>query len=82
LHKLKRMLQFGNIDGSWKVDRPESLASTIHSILVGEIIKLLIEPSEEAAQLALLRIYDHLEKLLVIPAESLSALESSLRSDK
>ena len=64
IDRLSRILLFGNIDGSWNIDHPEEVASTIHSILVGEVIKLLIEPSEMASTEAQQRIAKHFSKLI------------------
>lgn len=45
--KIDLLIQRGNLDGSWQVDDTYEIAKSLHSLLVGEIIKLLIEPTEE-----------------------------------
>lgn len=64
LQKLTWIINFGNIDGSWKMDDAKGLAETIHSILVGEVIKLLIDPSEAASENAQERISKYFKKLI------------------
>ena len=65
LLRLKRILNFGNIDRSWAVQDVDALAETIHSLLVGEVIKILIEPDQQAAQIAFERMINLFKKLTV-----------------
>ncbi len=63
LNRIRRMLHFGNIDGSWKLEDPNAYAETVHSIIVGEIIKVLIEPQFETEQGRTTRIFSHVMRL-------------------
>ena len=44
--RIAEILDVGNRDGSWKINDVTDIANQIHSLLLGELIKLLIEPRE------------------------------------
>ena len=48
--KIDSIIQRGNLDGSWATTDTDELARSLHSLLVGEIIKLLIEPQVESSE--------------------------------
>ena len=66
--KIDLLIQRGNIDGSWSVESStsniSSLAKTLHSLLVGEIIKILLEPDSENVQIIFQRLRSHYLTLL------------------
>ena len=64
MNRIKLILLQGNVDGSWKIADIESIANTIHSLIVGEIIKILIEPRLESQQERTARVYAHVLLLL------------------
>ncbi len=64
LAKLKLILQLGNLDGSWTLVDIDREANTIHSLIVGEVIKTLIEPEAEGQSERTSRIDRHVQRLL------------------
>ena len=64
LAKIKYILDLGNIDGSWKIADTNAMAITVHSLVVGEIIKLLIEPKAEPKEIRLARVTSDIAKIL------------------
>lgn len=62
--RIERYLIRGTRDGSWKLEEPRDMAYIIHSLLVGEIIKLIIEPREYSQEVRLKRILSAVGKLL------------------
>jgi AcrR family transcriptional regulator len=64
LGNLDRILQFGNMDGSWKISKTLVLSSTIHSLIAGEIFKFLISPQEEEHGTKIKRITNAITSLI------------------
>lgn len=60
LNRLQELLQRGNLERAWKVSNVEKKALTIHSLMIGEIIKLIIEPQSEKLDQRIQRITDDL----------------------
>jgi AcrR family transcriptional regulator len=64
--KLKMILHLGNLDGSWNLIHIDHEANTIHSLIVGEVIKTLIEPEAESQTERTVRVDNHVQRLLGI----------------
>ncbi|MGZ3770979.1 MAG: TetR/AcrR family transcriptional regulator [Bdellovibrio sp.] len=55
--RIELILQRGHLDKSWEIQQSHEVAKSLHSIMVGEIIKLIIEPKEETSMQRLNRVY-------------------------
>jgi len=64
IKKIDILVQRGNLDGSWNASDTYEIAQSLHSLLAGEIIKLLIEPESENPKEIFLRIQKIYLKLL------------------
>ncbi|MBL7542754.1 MAG: TetR/AcrR family transcriptional regulator [Bdellovibrionaceae bacterium] len=45
--RIHALIAQGNRENSWNIKNPKEKAITIHSLLVGEIFKMIIEPTEQ-----------------------------------
>jgi hypothetical protein len=50
LLRVKTLIVRGNREGAWKVKSPDDTAYSVHSLLVGEIFKIIIHPKEESTR--------------------------------
>ncbi|MBN8536511.1 MAG: TetR/AcrR family transcriptional regulator [Deltaproteobacteria bacterium] len=64
LNKVRRIILLGNLDKSWNISDVQDVAENIHSLIVGEVIKTLIEPKAEIQMHRTDRIYAAVSKLL------------------
>lgn len=62
--RISRILTLGNLDHSWKVEEIGEMSETIHSVVVAEVIKQLIEPRAETTASRTRRVNKHLRILL------------------
>lgn len=61
---LSLILKIGTLEAEWKIDHLSKTAETIHSLVVAEVIKLLIEPKAESTKSLLDRIMNHIRLLV------------------
>lgn len=64
LHRLQVLLVRGHLEGSWNVKNPAMMAETVHSLIVGEIVKLIIEPQSENIEPRIRRVTNSILKLV------------------
>jgi AcrR family transcriptional regulator len=64
LAKLHYILELGNIDGSWKIANSGDMAESIHSLVIAEIFKALIDPKVEKKEDRKKRLLEMMKLLL------------------
>jgi len=61
---LSLVLKMGHLERIWDVEEPAEVAETLHSLVVAETIKILIEPKAFPLSERINRIYQHVGKIL------------------
>lgn len=64
VHRIHVLIAQGNREKCWSVKDPHAKAFTIHSLLVGEIVKMIIEPTEKTLESRTQRTFQEIMLLL------------------
>ena len=64
IRRLHRLIVQGNRESCWDVKDPQVKANSIHSLLVGEVFKMIIEPSELKLESRIKNALDEIANLL------------------
>ena len=64
--RVAELIEQGHRDGEWKLAQSKSVAVSIHSLMVGDISKMIVMPSEASASVRAKRCWRDVSKILGI----------------